>query len=85
MLRNEVKKESDGFIEYIDRCHTPYHSVAYFSEILEKAGAYRLYEEDEWEIEPDRIYYTVRNGTLLSVFRISSDNMPLSGHCRATC
>lgn len=82
MLRNEVKKESDGFIEYIDRCHTPYHSVAYFSEILEKAGAYRLYEEDEWEIEPDRIYYTVRNGTLLSVFRISSDNMPLSGGFR---
>lgn len=67
-MRNEVKRECDGFIEYIDRCHTPYHSVTYFSELLEQAGAQRLYEDQEWEIEPDQLYYTVRNGTLLSAF-----------------
>lgn len=76
-MRNEVKRECDGFIEYIDRCHTPYHSVTYFSELLEQAGAQRLYEDQEWEIEPDQLYYIVRNGTLLSAFRISSENMPL--------
>ena len=82
MLRNEIKKECDGFIEYIDRCHTPYHSVSYFSELLEQAGACRLYEEHEWDIEPDRLYYVVKGGTLLSVFRISSENMPLSSGFR---
>ena len=78
MLRNEIKNECDGFIEYIDSCHTPYHSVSYFSELLDQAGACRLQEEYEWDIEPDRLYYVVRGGTLLSVFRISSENMPLS-------
>lgn len=40
-------------------------------------GAIRLAEEDEWEILPDRLYYLVKNGTLLSFFRISSRKKPL--------
>jgi len=81
-MKHEIKRVCDGFIEYIDRCHTPYHSATYFSELLEQAGACRLYEEQEWDIEPDQIYYVVRNGTLLSVFRVSSESMPLENGFR---
>lgn len=73
----DIKKECDGFIEYIDRCHTPYHSTSYLADILEAAGAVELKEKDEWNIVADQTYYSVKNGTLLSVFRISSENNPL--------
>lgn len=76
-MKSEIKRESNGFIEYIDRCHTPYHSASYFAEMLDQAGAQRLYEDQEWEISADQLYYTIRNDSMLAVFRISSDNMPL--------
>lgn len=77
MMKREIKKECDGFLKYINQSPTPYHSASYLSGMLERAGAKRLREEDAWQIEPDRLYYLVKNGTLLSVFRISSRKMPL--------
>lgn len=76
-MKKEIRKESDGFLKYINQSPTPYHSTAYLSRMLEHVGAKRLNEEDEWQIQPDQLYYMVKNGTLLSIFRISSQKMPL--------
>lgn len=76
-MKREIRKESDGFLKYINQCPTPYHSAAYLSGMLERAGAERLREEEAWQIAPDRLYYLVKGGTLLSFFRISSRRMPL--------
>lgn len=81
-MRYDTKKDSDGFLEYMDRCHTPYHSALYLADMLEEAGAVELREDEAWEIVADQTYYTIKNGTLLSVFRISSENMPLESGFR---
>lgn len=76
-MKREIRKECDGFLKYVNESPTPYHSATYLSGMLACAGAIRLGEEDEWEILPDRLYYLVKNGTLLSFFRISSRKKPL--------
>lgn len=75
--QNNIRKESDEFLDYVNESPTPYHSACYLSGMLERAGAVRLSEEDAWEILPDRLYYLVKNGTLLAMFRVSSRHTPL--------
>lgn len=76
-MKRIIKKDADAFLKYVNTCPTPYHSAKYLAKMLENAGAVRLSEEDAWEIETDKLYYMIKNGTLLSFFRISSSKMPL--------
>lgn len=59
-MKKEIRKESDGFLKYINQSPTPYHSTAYLSRMLEHVGAKRLNEEGEWQIQPDQLYYMVK-------------------------
>ena len=76
-MKKEIRKECDGLLKYLSESPTPYHSAKYLSELLKRAGAQALYEEDAWNLKPDQLYYMVKNGTLLSFFKISSRKMPL--------
>lgn len=76
-MKREIRKENDAFLRYVNQSPTPYHSAAYLADLLERAGAVRLREEDEWQICPGRLYYLIRNGTMLSFFRVSADRKPL--------
>ncbi len=72
-----MKSDSDGLLKYLNECHTPYHSAEYLAGMLEKAGALRLREQDAWDIEYDRTYCFIKNGTMLCFFRISSSKEPV--------
>lgn len=76
-MKREIRKECDGFLKYINESPTPYHSATYLSGWLAACRRDPSGRGDEWEILPDRLYYLVKNGTLLSFFRISSRKKPL--------
>lgn len=58
----------DGLLEFLKQSPTPFHAVDNIHEILKAAGFVRLYEADEWNINPGGSYYVIRNDSSLIAF-----------------
>lgn len=67
------KKYAKELLEFLDAAPTPFQSTDELSKMLEKAGAVKLCEGDEWKLEKDVLYYMTKEGTQLSAFRISGE------------
>lgn len=67
------KKYAKELLEFLDATPTPFQSTEQLSKMLEKAGAVKLCEGDEWKLEKDVLYYMTKEGTQLSAFRISEE------------
>lgn len=67
------KKYAKELLEFLDAAPTPFQSTDELSKMLEKAGAVKLREGDEWKLEKDVLYYMTKEGTQLSAFRISGE------------
>lgn len=81
---------NEKLFDYIAHSPTPYHSVAYTSEILKKAGYTYLSESEKWNIEIGKNYYTTRNGSSLIAFKVPKCDdftgfMMSASHCDSPC
>ena len=62
------KKYAKELLAFLDAAPTPFQSTDELSKMLDKAGAVRLYEGDEWHLEKGTLYYMTKEGTQLSAF-----------------
>ena len=60
----------EKLMQFLDRAHSVYHSVALLQEMLEEAGYSRLWENKPWALEAGGKYYMLRGGSALLAFRI---------------
>ena len=71
---DEVKVES--FLEFLDKCITPYQFCDYAKTKLLKSNYQELFDEEEWDSIPDK-GFVIRDGTALIAFQIDkSEGMP---------
>lgn len=59
----------DDFATFLQASPTAFHAVANMAQRLDNAGFTRLREGDDWQLEQDRRYYVVRNGSSIVAFR----------------
>ena len=57
-------------LEFLKKTPTAFHAAAELEKILNAEGAVRLSEKKNWNIEPGKTYYTVRNESALIAFRV---------------
>ena len=75
------KKYAKELLAFLDAAPTPFQSTDELSKMLDKAGAVRLCEGDEWHLEKGTLYYMTKEGTQLSAFRAERSRLP---HRRGT-
>ena len=61
----EEGRTAAALLEFISKSPSCYHVAANMSDILEKAGFSRLFEEDTWSLAPGGKYYVTRGGSSL--------------------
>ena len=59
-----------ALMDFLDASRSVYHTVAYISNILDKAGYTHLPEGDDWILEDGGKYYITRNMSTIIAFRI---------------
>lgn len=63
----------DDFLEFLGASPTPFHAVANMARRLEAAGFIRLREQETWQLEDNRRYFVVRNGSSIVAFCNAGD------------
>ncbi|MBU1418722.1 MAG: M18 family aminopeptidase [Proteobacteria bacterium] len=59
--------------DFLHQASTPFHAAEYLADHFHQAGFQRLLETENWNTEPGKGYYSIRdNGTLLA-FRIADE------------
>jgi aspartyl aminopeptidase len=53
---------------YIDSIPTAFHGARVSAALLESAGAVRLHEDEAWNLENNRLYYVMRDGSAVIAF-----------------
>lgn len=66
------------FLKFLKNSPTVYHAAEEVIRRLQRAGFSELKERDQWKIQPGSGYYVVRDGSLVTAFRV-----PLKGPKRA--
>lgn len=59
-----------AFTQFLDRCHSVYHSIAALTSHLDSAGYAKLPQNTPWELVPGGKYYLTRGGSALIAFRV---------------
>ncbi len=59
-----------AFFEFLNSSVSPFHAGSNVEELLIKAGATYLPEQNEWDMQAEKLYYTKRNGTSLIAWRM---------------
>ncbi len=76
----KAKKNVKELLEFIDRAPTPYHAVAELSAMLDAAGGKKLDESERWDVlEPEKLYYFVRNESCIAAFKTPSEEKKAAG------
>lgn len=60
----------EGFKEFLDSAHSPYHVAAQLCAMLEQEGYVCLREQNDWALTPGGKYYIRRGGSAVIAFRI---------------
>ena len=58
----------DGFLDFLAKSPTPFHSVESLSRILRARGFRELHETDRWDLRAGERYFTRRNASSLIAF-----------------
>ena len=56
--------------EFLNGCHSAFHSTALIEKELIDAGFAQLHEQDQWKLESNRYYYVKRNNTSIIAFKL---------------
>lgn len=56
--------------EFLNGCHSAFHSTALIEKELIEAGFAQLHEDDAWKLESNRYYYVKRNNTSIIAFKL---------------
>lgn len=66
------EEQAQHLLDFVNASPSPYHAVASAEALCLHAGAIRLYEQEEWTLEPGSLYYVIRGDTSLIAFRPGS-------------
>lgn len=66
----EFKNINKSLMEFLDKSPNHFYAVKNLSKMLDDAGAIRLREADNWELEEGKKYYVVRNGSAIIAFTV---------------
>lgn len=70
----DIKREyAQDLLNFLNNAPTPFQSVDELEKMLVAAGAEKLEEGDNWNIEKGKLYYTTRRGTQIAAFKVGSD------------
>jgi aspartyl aminopeptidase len=64
---------TDDFLQFLAASPTPFHAVANMARRLETAGFIRLREQETWQLDDNRRYYVIRNGSSIVAFCNTGD------------
>ncbi|MBQ0125034.1 MAG: M18 family aminopeptidase, partial [Clostridiales bacterium] len=67
------RKYAKDLLNFLNEAPTPFQAVDKLEEMLVSAGAEKLDEGDEWNIEKGKLYYMTKRGTQIAAFRIGGD------------
>ena len=67
------RQYADDLMKFLNNAPTPFQAVDELEKLLVKAGAEKLDEGGEWNIERDKIYYFTKRGTQIAAFRVGAD------------
>lgn len=67
------RKYAEDLVKFLNNAPTPFQSVDELEKLLKNAGAVKLEEGDEWNIEKGKVYYFTRRGTQIAAFRIGGE------------
>lgn len=60
------------FIDFIQKCPSPFHAVQQLANMLKDKGFIPLKENDNWMLEKGKDYYVTRNDSSIIAFRIGA-------------
>jgi aspartyl aminopeptidase len=63
-----ITSVGEDLAAYIDSIPTAFHGARESAARLEAAGASRLYEDETWSLEANRLYYLMRDGSAVIAF-----------------
>ncbi|MDY2938631.1 MAG: M18 family aminopeptidase [Fusicatenibacter sp.] len=66
----EYLQTAQNLLDFISRCKSPFHVIAEAAGMLQQAGYVRLDETKEWNLQPGKNYYVIRNGSSIIAFQI---------------
>lgn len=69
-ILNGIKEVNTHLSEFIKQSPSPFHAVDWISRRLEENGFIFLGEQDRWELEAGKGYFTTRNGSSIIAFRL---------------
>lgn len=70
----DIKRQyADDLLNYLNNSPTAFQSVDELEKMLVAAGAEKLDEGDEWNIERGKLYYMTKRGTQIAAFKIGGE------------
>jgi len=82
---------NQGLLDFLKACPTPFHAVKTMAKQLLSHGFVRLYEKDEWNLQPGQRYFVTRNDSSIIAFDcgqgepLSSGVRMLGAHTDSPC
>jgi len=70
---DKKRQYADDLLKFLNNAPTPFQSVEQLEKMLVRAGAEKLDEGAEWNIERGKIYYMTKRGTQIAAFKIGAD------------
>ncbi len=61
---------AEKFVELLNGSHSTFHAVSLMEKVLVDAGFIKLKENSTWQLENNRYYYMIKNGSSLIAFKI---------------
>lgn len=65
-----MNQQIAALCDFLNKAHSVYHAQQYLTDMLTQAGYTRLWEQQDWALEPGGKYFVARGGTALLAFRI---------------
>ena len=70
---NVKRKYANDLLKFLNNAPTPFQSVDELEKMLAAAGAEKLDEGDEWNVERGKLYYMTKRGTQIAAFKIGGE------------
>ncbi len=67
------RKYANDLLKFLNSAPTPFQSVDELEKMLAAAGAEKLDEGDEWNVERGKLYYMTKRGTQIAAFKIGGE------------
>lgn len=74
------KQQVQQLLNFIDASPSPWHAVASLEQALLNASFMRLYETQQWQLEPGGQYYVIRDDSSIIAFVSGQKTLPESGY-----